>query len=106
MSELNLALVLATNYVGAEWSIENNDYSTLIWLSDTPKPTRKELEKQWAKVQFDLDYDLTKKIRQTEYSKVADPLFFKFQAGEATEKEWLDARAKIALEHPYPATPI
>jgi hypothetical protein len=31
-------------------------------------------------------------------------LFFKFQAGEATEQEWLDARAKIALDNPYPAT--
>jgi hypothetical protein len=106
MSEINLALVLANNYVGSEWSIEDNDYSTLVWLSDTTKPTKKELENQWAKVQFDLAYDIAKKIRQAEYSKVADPLFFKFQAGETTEKEWLEARAKIDLEYPYPATPI
>jgi hypothetical protein len=102
MSEFNLALVLATNYVGAEWSLEDNDYSSLVWLSDTPKPTKKELEKQWAKVEFDLAYDRAKRARQAEYSKIADPLFFKFQAGEATEQEWLDARKSVVEKYPYP----
>jgi hypothetical protein len=102
MSNINLALVLATNYLGSEWSIEDNDYSTLVWLSDTPKPTEEELEEQSFKVEFDLAYDRAKRTRQAEYSKTADPLFFKFQAGEATEQEWLDARAKIASDNPYP----
>ena len=31
-------------YSGSEWSMSNEDYSTLVWLSDTPKPTQKDLD--------------------------------------------------------------
>jgi hypothetical protein len=31
-------------YAGSEWSMSNEDYSTLEWLSDSKKPTKKELD--------------------------------------------------------------
>jgi hypothetical protein len=43
--------VLITNYTGSQWSIDNNDYSTLIWHDDTPKPTQAELDAAWPAVQ-------------------------------------------------------
>ncbi len=36
--------VLSEMYAGLEWSMSNEDYSTLVWLSDTPKPTQKDLD--------------------------------------------------------------
>ena len=36
--------VLTQMYAGSEWSMSNEDYSTLEWLSDSPKPTQKELD--------------------------------------------------------------
>jgi hypothetical protein len=45
------AAVLITNYTGSQWSIDNNDYSTLIWHDDTPKPTQAELDAAWPAVQ-------------------------------------------------------
>lgn len=30
------------------------------------------------------------------YQRESDPLFFKWQAGEVTEQEWLDARAAVS----------
>lgn len=33
------------------------------------------------------------------YIKEADPLFFKWQRGEATEQEWLDKIAEIKARH-------
>lgn len=43
--------VLEANYQGAQWSIRANDYATLIWHDDTPKPTQQELDDAWPAVQ-------------------------------------------------------
>jgi len=43
--------VLLTNYSGAQWSLSGNDYDTLIWHDDTPKPTQAELDAAWPAVQ-------------------------------------------------------
>lgn len=40
--------------------------------------------------------------RRQAYIRTADPLYFKWQAGEATEQEWLDARAAVIEQYPYP----
>jgi hypothetical protein len=40
--------------------------------------------------------------RQSAYTAEADPLFFKWQAGEATEAEWLAKREEIRARFPYP----
>ena len=40
--------------------------------------------------------------RQSAYTAEADPLFFKWQAGEATEAEWLAKREEIRTRFPYP----
>ena len=45
------AAVLSTNYPGAEWTLDGDDYDGLTWLSDTPKPTQAELDAAWPAVQ-------------------------------------------------------
>ena len=40
--------------------------------------------------------------RQAAYTQEADPLFFKWQAGETTEQEWLAKREEIRARYPYP----
>jgi len=41
--------------------------------------------------------------RQAAFQAEADPLFFKWQAGEGTEAEWLAKREEIRARFPYPA---
>jgi hypothetical protein len=41
-------------------------------------------------------------LRKIAYTAEADPLFFKWQAGEATEAEWLAKRQEIRDRYPYP----
>ena len=41
--------------------------------------------------------------RQAAYTAEADPLFFKWQAGEATEEEWLAKRQEIRDRYPSPS---
>jgi hypothetical protein len=40
--------------------------------------------------------------RQAAFTKEADPLFFKWQAGEGTEEEWKTKRQEIRDRFPYP----
>lgn len=57
------------------------------WHLPVPTPTREEQEK----------------LRHTAYVAEADPLFFRWQAGEATEAEWKAKRQEIRERYPYPA---
>jgi hypothetical protein len=41
---LNLAGVLTQNYPDDNWALENDDYSTLVWMSETDKPTFERLK--------------------------------------------------------------
>jgi hypothetical protein len=43
--------VLTANYPGAQWTLSGNDYATLVWHDDTPKPSQAELDAAWPAVQ-------------------------------------------------------
>ena len=43
--------VLNANFPDAQWSIRANDYDTLEWYDDTPKPSQDELDAAWPAVQ-------------------------------------------------------
>ena len=40
--------------------------------------------------------------RNSAYMVESDPLFFQWQAGESSKKEWLDAREAVRAKYPYP----
>ena len=44
----------------------------------------------------------TRERRQSAFQSEADPLFFKWRAGEGTEAEWLAKREEIRNRFPYP----
>jgi hypothetical protein len=56
----------------------------------------------WEAGAYDREVAAVKQARQAAYQQTADPLFFQYQAGEATEQQWLDARAAVVEAHPYP----
>jgi hypothetical protein len=41
-------------------------------------------------------------LRQSAYAKEADPLYFKWQAGESSQETWVAKRAEIKSRYPYP----
>lgn len=43
--------------------------------------------------------------RNVSYRDLADPLFFKWQRGEATKQEWLDTVQAVRDAIPYPEDP-
>lgn len=102
---MDIALILLTNYSGTQWVITGNDYSTLEWFDESPKPTEAELEAQWPQVEYQLAYDAVSAARLAGYRDKSDPIFFQYQRGEKTEQEWLDAVQAINDANPYPPAP-
>jgi hypothetical protein len=98
----NYAAVLGANYAGAQWSLTDNDYDTLVMHDDTPKPSQAELDAAWPAVQQQQAQAEVDRQRHAAYSAESDPLFFQYQAGEITEQEWLDKRAEIKSRYPNP----
>ena len=96
----NYVLVLTTNYPGAQWSLDGDTYAGLVWLDDTPKPTQAELDSQWPAVAAALAAAERSNQRHYAYVTYSDGVFFKWQRGEATEQDWLDAVAKVQADYP------
>ena len=84
----NYIAVLDANYAGAQWSISENDYATLNWFSETPKPTQAELDAQWPQVDYNNQYAQVETTRRTQYEAQSDGLFFEWQRGTNTQAAW------------------
>jgi hypothetical protein len=59
---MKIATILIKKYEGSEWTLNGEDYAGLTWLSDTPKPTKKQLEDLWPTVQAELEAAAQAKI--------------------------------------------
>jgi len=97
--------VLMANYPGAQWTLNGDTYDGLTWLDDTPQPTQAELEAAWPAVQYANQCAQIEAARLAAYEKQSDPLYFKWQRGDGTEQEWLDAVAAVKTANPYPPAP-
>ena len=95
--------VLTANYPGAQWSLSDNDYTTLQWYDDTPEPTQAELDAAWPAVQQQQTQAEVDALRHAAYVAESDPLFFQWQRGESTEQQWRDKVAEIQTRYPDPA---
>jgi len=59
---MDYSLILATKYQESEWTLDGHLYEGLTWLSETRKPTKKELEDLWPTVQAELQAKTQAKI--------------------------------------------
>jgi hypothetical protein len=48
---MDYTLILRKKYPNTEWILDGDDYSGLVWLSDTNKPTKATLDELWPEVQ-------------------------------------------------------
>jgi hypothetical protein len=51
---MDYAIILSNKYKGSQWTLDGDSYEGLNWLSDTPKPTKKQLEDLWPSVQAEI----------------------------------------------------
>jgi hypothetical protein len=99
---MNIPAILTRNYPGAQWVLNGDDYEGLEWLDDSPKPTKKALEQAWPAVDLAVRTEAVERARQAAYRETADPIFFEYQAGEASQSDWKEARNAVKQQHPYP----
>jgi hypothetical protein len=97
--------VLAAIRPGAEWSLNNNDYATLEWYSDSPKPTKKTLDDAWPQVDYDNQYAAVAAQRRSEYQANTDGLYFHAIRHGQPLTDWEQAVAAIKAANPYPVEP-
>ena len=44
---IDYTLILSTHFKDAEWTLNGDVYEGLTWLSDSPKPSKEELDDLW-----------------------------------------------------------
>ncbi|CAB4149471.1 hypothetical protein UFOVP557_1 [uncultured Caudovirales phage] len=101
----NYEKVLEINYADKEWSISNNDYATLVWISDGTPPTQAELDAQWPQVEYNSQVASIETTRRTQYEAQSDGLFFEWQRGTNTQAAWEAAVQAVKDANPYPPNP-
>lgn len=104
MNDIIYSLVLTANYPGEPYQIEDNDYDKLEWFGSVPKPSQAELDALWPQVRYDGKYEQVEVERHDAYTAAGGPdsIFLRYQRGDATEQEWLDAVQAVKDAHPYP----
>jgi hypothetical protein len=63
---------------------------------------QKAREEEWAAGEVNRQFQHAQMSRQAAFRDEADPLFFKYQAGEATREQWESVREEIRQRFPYP----
>ncbi len=48
---IDYSLILKTNYLNKKWILAGNDYESLDWHDELPKPTKSELDALWESTQ-------------------------------------------------------
>jgi hypothetical protein len=99
------AAVLTANYAGKQWTLNNNDYDTLVWLSAGTAPTQAELDAAWPTVAYNQQVLAVETTRRTQYEAQSDGLFFEWQRGTNTQAAWEAAVQAVKDANPYPPNP-
>jgi hypothetical protein len=101
----NYTLVLQSKYPNTKWAIYGETYNGLEWYETSTKPTKQELDALWPTVQYEMECAQVEQNRLIAYEQTSDPIYFKWQRGDATEAEWREAVAKVKTDNPYPPAP-
>ena len=80
--------------------MENNLNSPINYVDLTPEEIAE--REIWDAELPEKNRSLVENARRAAYQQIADPLFFKYQAGEVSKEEWLAARALVVEQNPYP----
>jgi hypothetical protein len=95
---MDIPLILSEYYKGQEWTLNGDDYESLIWYDERntlPKPTLEELTEKWNE---HLAAQPLKKLRQERNRRLADVDWVfstDYQIDDTIYKEWLAYRKAL-----------
>ena len=96
------AAVLIAEYPGREWSLNGNDYGTLVMLDGGSKPTKATLDGKWAAVELARDTKQIEEARRARYQAESDGLYFEAMRGDGNLDAWNAAVDQIRADLPKP----
>ena len=105
MSAPDYAAVLTVIRPDSLWEMTDNDYSTLTWHSDDPKPTKKTLDDAWPQVEYQQQYAAVEAKRRARYQAETDGIYMAAVRDDLPLDDWKAAVAAIKSELPYPEAP-
>ena len=105
MSAPDYAAVLTAIRPDSLWSMTDNDYSTLDWQSDDPKPTKKTLDDAWPQVEYEREYVAVEQARRARYQAETDGMYMAAVRDDEPLDDWKAAVAAIKADLPYPEAP-
>jgi hypothetical protein len=74
-----------------------------VWTgtADDPQyPDPKPINKEYDRLLVEYEKSLSDARKRAAYERESDPIFFKWQRGEASEQDWRDAVAKVQASFP------
>lgn len=102
-----IADILGRKFPNVIWELRDEpknaeDFERLLvrWEGGIPRPTWEEVKAKEAEVLLEIQNDKIDQLRKNAYEREADPLFFKWQAGESTQLEWQTKRSEIKTRFP------
>ena len=100
---IDIATAISALRPGAEFTLSDNDLSTLNWLDrQQVAPTKAEVKAKLLELQQQAPLKESQRNRAIAFATEADPLFFKAQRGEATLKDWEAKVKEIRTRFSYP----
>ena len=97
---MNISNALFSKYKGCEWTINNEDYSSLVWFSeDVPKPTEEELIGECERLQVEYESKEYQRQRVKEYPSFAEQFDLLYHGGYDAWKAEID---KVKEKYPKP----
>lgn len=100
---MDIGVILNKIRPGSAWSISGTDLKNLNWMDDSPRPTDKEIKDAWKEISVEIKNENMSRLRAKAYREESDPLFFKYQRGEASKEDWLGLIKEIKQRYPYTA---
>lgn len=86
----------------ADFSLYNNDITTIVWRSDFPMPSQAEIDAKIVELQAEYDANQYQRDRQPEYPSIQDQLDMQYWDKVNGTNTWQEAIASVKANHPKP----
>ena len=104
---MNISRALFSKYKGCEWSMNNEDYSTLEWFSaDIPKPTEEELIEECERLQAEYKAKEYQRLRAAEYPDFKEYLDGIVKGDTDQIQAYIDSCIAVKEKYPKPVVGI
>jgi glucan phosphoethanolaminetransferase (alkaline phosphatase superfamily) len=100
---VDIGSVLLKLTPNALWRLENNDYSTVVWMSpEIEQPTVEQVNAEMARQEAEKLANQYKSLRANEYPSMQDQLDMQFWDAQNGTTTWQDAINAVKNKYPKP----